>query len=297
MLLSIARACANKETLSAFRKGAVSAPDVHSLIENVRTLKLSHFGQVSSSRAAFSDLPDSLYGLEKEHPLRMAAPQPASFFHPGNLDAVKENGSHELICNMLTVHEPVDKSYALQVFLLPRGCVMPLHDHPGMAVLCKILRGKIDMTTYTLLPPSSPKSNSPKLPKVLNGNNLREVVPQGRYLMREGLGDDSMAMIFPEKGNLHAIRALEHTIFFDLMTPPYAFSTDCTYYRLHRYSAETNKLVGSEAELYTVHSQYPTEATTDKFFVQGFDPSYFQCYSVPWQGVPLFSSSSDYPGL
>lgn len=286
MLQTIAKACSNVATLDALRSRAISSPDVVSLLDNVRGLNLSHFGPISSSRSAYTVLPDALYALEREHPLRLAAAPPASFFHPENPNSVQENGSHELICNMQTIFEPSDKSYTMQVFMLPRGCVMPLHDHPGMAVISKILLGKIDMTTYSLLPPTSPKAY--KLPKHLaSTGRVKEVVPQGRYLLKAGAGEDSMTMIYPDTGNLHAIRALEPTIFFDILTPPYVFDTDCTYYRLHRISGETGQLVGSEAELKSVHTQYPAEATTDKYFVEAFDPVYFQCYSVPAPEKPL----------
>lgn len=38
----------------------------------------------------------------------------------------------------------------ISVFFIPKGTEMPLHDHPGMFVLCKILKGKLMRDSYEL---------------------------------------------------------------------------------------------------------------------------------------------------
>lgn len=38
----------------------------------------------------------------------------------------------------------------ISVFFVPKGTEMPLHDHPGMFVLCKILKGKLMRDSYEL---------------------------------------------------------------------------------------------------------------------------------------------------
>ncbi|KAL9980923.1 hypothetical protein ACROYT_G009565 [Oculina patagonica] len=38
--------------------------------------------------------------------------------------------------------------FSLGVFILRKGCSIPLHDHPGMFGLCKVVYGKISVESY-----------------------------------------------------------------------------------------------------------------------------------------------------
>ena len=44
----------------------------------------------------------------------------------------------------------VEENLRISLFFIPKGTEMPLHDHPGMFVLCKILKGKLIRDNYRL---------------------------------------------------------------------------------------------------------------------------------------------------
>jgi hypothetical protein len=158
-----------------------------------------------------------------------------------------------------------------------------------MSVITKVLHGKIDMTGYSFLqePSGQGKSALKSSREILLG---REVIPSGRVTLQQSdVEDESIAMLHPVQGNLHAIRALDHTLFFDILAPPYIPPVDCTYYKLERVSSDGKKSFGVEGELDSVHSLYPGpgESSTDRFFVRPFDPQFFFCYEMKWTGPKI----------
>lgn len=98
------------------------------------------------------------------------------------------------------------------LFLMPRGGVIPLHDHPGMYGLMRILRGRLLITGYDLLDP-------------------RGAV---RRAFRAELGSQGPAVpaIRPLRHALHEVVAVEDAAFLDLFVPPYdpAGGRPCGYY-------------------------------------------------------------------
>lgn len=44
----------------------------------------------------------------------------------------------------------IEDMLRISVFFIPRGTEMPLHDHPSMFVLCKVLQGKLIRDSYKL---------------------------------------------------------------------------------------------------------------------------------------------------
>jgi PCO_ADO len=100
----------------------------------------------------------------------------------------------------------------LSLFLVPKDNVLPLHDHPEMHVLTRVLAGRLEVTCY---------DRGPRLGDVLLGRPHH-----GTWAPHEG------ALIAgPRVRNVHRLRALEDTAFLDLFLPPYAPPLRrCTYY-------------------------------------------------------------------
>jgi hypothetical protein len=290
MLTSIIKACSSTAALEVLKKtkspSINSQPqELQSLLDLVGSLSLSHFGTVSESRRIYSVLPDSLAELEKWHPTRTPFGFDASLFPAPDapISAAEGiiNGKSELISNMLTVYEDPEQRYVMQVFFLPKGCVMPLHDHPQMAVISKLLIGSIDIASYSYKHiPSSPGRSR---------TYGREVVPSGRHTLSLDDKDTSLSILLPDIGNLHAMRALEHSMFFDILSPPYRPPvTDCTYYMLRRVSQDNGESIEIETEAETVHSLYPVEENNSfSFFVSPFDPPRFQCLESEYKGPKI----------
>ncbi|KAG2536277.1 hypothetical protein PVAP13_9NG246400 [Panicum virgatum] len=114
------------------------------------------------------------------------------------------------------------QNFAIAVFFLPFGTVMPLHDHPGMTVFSKLLIGSAHVEGYDWVRPRVSGGGSRMLAeKVLD----RDVTPaSGTWAL------------FPEAGgNMHRFVAGEetHCAFLDVLAPPYAPAEQrrCTYYK------------------------------------------------------------------
>ena len=104
-----------------------------------------------------------------------------------------------------------DSPFQLGIFLIPKHHRIPLHDHPGMLVISKLLFGTLHVKSYS---------------KGAAGMAMR----------KEGLlsGAKFPALItYPEEGNLHEFTALESCAIFDVLLPPYSpgDGRHCQYYR------------------------------------------------------------------
>ena len=98
------------------------------------------------------------------------------------------------------------------LFALRRGQSMPLHDHPSMTVLCKVLFGSIRVRTLVW---------------------TDRAAGAARDLGERVLGaSDEPLMVGPEPGTLHAIEAIEDCAFLDLFSPYYDDDRQCSYFAI-----------------------------------------------------------------
>jgi PCO_ADO len=107
----------------------------------------------------------------------------------------------------------IDPSFHASVLALAEGETIPLHDHPGLDVISKVLRGLIRVRTYEWIDASS-----------LVASDRGEVV----------LGVEDEALVLRKwPGTLHTITAIESTAFLDLFAPYYEDEVrPCRYYVL-----------------------------------------------------------------
>ncbi len=113
------------------------------------------------------------------------------------------------------------------VFALVAGETIPLHDHPALDVISKVLRGRIHVHTWEWVDADS-----------LTATERGEVV----------IGERDSALVLRNwPGTLHAITALEDTAFLDLFSPYYDEAVrPCSYYEV---AARHGDHEGSTAQL------------------------------------------------
>ncbi|KAK9831320.1 hypothetical protein WJX81_002037 [Elliptochloris bilobata] len=135
----------------------------------------------------------------------------------------RSNGARRqrrLVIEYLHVHEDADLS--LGVFCLPRGASLPLHNHPGMTVLSRVLYGDMHVRAFDWAEPAP--GGDPWAPR-------RATLVADRVMHA---GEEPALLQASSGGNMHAFTAASSCAVLDLLAPPYDTNDpdkDCTYYR------------------------------------------------------------------
>jgi len=122
-------------------------------------------------------------------------------------------------------HVYKDPSLSIGIFVIPAGSGIPLHDHPGMTVLSKLLFGSLRVTSYDM-PDGGPGRESS--PPGDGGLSLPWMTQPARPALRVGPAVSSVVhapcttlQLEAHKGNIHQFHALQDTAIFDVLSPPY----------------------------------------------------------------------------
>ncbi|XP_033836041.1 2-aminoethanethiol (cysteamine) dioxygenase b [Periophthalmus magnuspinnatus] len=112
--------------------------------------------------------------------------------------------------------------FSMGIFLLKSGTSIPLHDHPGMYGMLKVLYGKVRISCFDRLQrPSPPQAHTDSL-------RLSVLRSTGEFTPESG-----PCVLYPDRDNLHQIDAVDGpTAFMDILAPPYDPDNgrDCHYY-------------------------------------------------------------------
>ncbi|KAK2144309.1 hypothetical protein LSH36_769g00110 [Paralvinella palmiformis] len=127
-----------------------------------------------------------------------------------------------------------DKVLSIGVFIVKHGMSIPLHDHPMMYGLIKVLHGTMHVTSF-----SQHSCEDERLADKV----LSSLPPSQRRLVRcvdslpEAMVDkhSDPCVLTPTIGNYHEITAVDGPMaFLDILAPPYDHdpqSRECHYYR------------------------------------------------------------------
>ncbi|CAK8533029.1 unnamed protein product [Lathyrus sativus] len=131
-------------------------------------------------------------------------------------------------------------NFSLCIFFLPTNGVIPLHNHPGMTVLSKLLLGQMHIKSYDWVDPDVSHN-------LLNQPSQLRLAKLKANKVFTSPCDTSV--LYPNSGgNIHEFTAITPCAVLDVIGPPYSKDDDrdCSYYKDHLYTAFPN---GEIAEL------------------------------------------------
>ncbi|XP_054457537.1 2-aminoethanethiol (cysteamine) dioxygenase a [Anoplopoma fimbria] len=134
------------------------------------------------------------------------------------------------------------EAFSMGVFLLRTGASIPLHDHPGMNGMLKVLYGKLSLRCFdkledNLTAGAAPPHFEPPLAPFQTASLRRSVLSS----VAEYSEDSGPCLLTPLQDNLHQIDTVEGpAAFLDILAPPYNpdDGRDCHYYKVLQTVAE-----------------------------------------------------------
>lgn len=106
--------------------------------------------------------------------------------------------------------------------------IVPLHDHPGATGMVRIISGETEVWLFDEVKGGKGKTNKTKGSKSddTSRQGVTELVRVAHRVLRPG----DMALLTPEKGNIHALRAVsQQCSMLDFFIPPYKRSQRSWY--------------------------------------------------------------------
>ncbi|XP_036591904.1 2-aminoethanethiol dioxygenase [Trichosurus vulpecula] len=189
--------------------------------------------------------------------------------------------------------------FSLGVFLLKSGTSIPLHDHPGMHGVLKVLYGTLRISCLDPLPPGEPGEGQPPqqqgTPSAAAAAAAASASPcfdpplrpcqravVRRALLRsraEYTEGSAPCLLSPHRDNLHQIDAVDGpAAFLDILAPPYDpdDGRDCHYYRVLEPPAPTGPPNAGPAA--------PLPVPREVWLLETPQAADFWCESEPYPG-------------
>nr|CAI5837332.1 unnamed protein product [Callosobruchus analis] len=142
------------------------------------------------------------------------------------------------------IHIYEDQNITMNIFILKPAGHLPLHNHPEMYGLIKVISGKVRITSYSLNTLKTQKIDRSlkEDPPPSLASSSREVTAE---LFSSEIVDTSSkpCMLEPNNKNLHEIESVDGpAAFLDILAPPYSTPTPNNGPRLCSYFAVLNQL-------------------------------------------------------
>ena len=119
--------------------------------------------------------------------------------------------------------------FQIAAFVLPKGRTLPVHDHPDMTVISKVVSGELSVVSFSEKNGLERMTGKLSFPVTLQDKFIKTTV-------------DKPWMISPTLGNYHEFTGKSDCIILDVLLPPYAYpERPCTYYRASPSTVASDK--------------------------------------------------------
>lgn len=156
-------------------------------------------------------------------------------FNPDKVQGKKIRNVSKNSVPVTSIEIAENKNFEMVIFLFKNGVRMPIHDHPGMFSIFKVIHGTLKFTSYSAVP--NVLEDTEVHHAVRNRMmkcNLDTLVPVELHLSENVTSKDEPRVLTPTIGNYHEICAVGGTAaVFDILAPPYDYyEHKCKFYNL-----------------------------------------------------------------
>ncbi|XP_026770462.1 2-aminoethanethiol (cysteamine) dioxygenase a [Pangasianodon hypophthalmus] len=156
------------------------------------------------------------------------------------------------------------RAFSMGVFALRSGVSIPLHDHPGMNGMLKVLYGKVRIRCFDKLDGAPDPDPDPGTVSGAGSETVQKDAVCLAALRSSGEFTQQSApcVLSPLRDNLHQIDALDGpAAFLDILAPPYDpdDGRDCHYYRVLRTASKNGDDKQGEETAWLLEIPQPEE--------------------------------------
>lgn len=128
-----------------------------------------------------------------------------------------------------------NETLSMGIFILKPGMKLPLHDHPQMYGLLKVIAGTIKITSFSLHTEKTLKCIGKSCKHPSSEYPMTVIAERNPDILADSLSET--CILEPDKGNLHEIESIGGpAAFIDILAPPYETeipdygARKCTYF-------------------------------------------------------------------